>query len=93
MPWTNLSCQQFQPTFVDEYYQIGSKKGIEIQDMFYCTDDAFQGGGCLKINSKLGPCAEGSRVFIRYVLRRKASVPVSVLVRMEEVTLQEVPGF
>ena len=69
IPWTNLSCQQFQPTFKDEYYKSGSKNGIEISDMFYCTDDAFEGGGCLKVNGKLNSLVHDSRVFLRYFLK------------------------
>ena len=65
LPWTNLSCQQFQPTFKDEYYKLGSKDGINIDAMFYSTDDAFEGGGCIKVNGKLDSSEHNSRIFLR----------------------------
>lgn len=34
--------------------------------MFYSTDDAFEGGGCLKINGRVTTGAKGVRAFVRY---------------------------
>lgn len=66
-PWTNLSGQQLQLTFHDECYQIGSGKGVQLKDMFYCTDDAFDGGGSLKLNGLVETGSQGDRSFIRYL--------------------------
>ena len=65
LPWTNLSCQDLQPTLNDEYYKSGTRQGIDITDVFYCTDDAFEGGGSLKVNGKLDSGAQDCRVFFR----------------------------
>jgi len=65
LPWTNLSCQDLQPTLNDECYKSGARQGIDSTDTFYCTDDAFEGGGCLKVNGKLDSSAQDCRLFFR----------------------------
>lgn len=64
-PWTNLSCQQLQPTYSEDYYQLGSKKGIEIKSIQYCTLNAYNGGGCRLINGIANTQHKGSRTVIR----------------------------
>ncbi|XP_065066058.1 uncharacterized protein LOC135691973 isoform X2 [Rhopilema esculentum] len=63
--WTHLSCQQLQPSFNDEYFVLGPKKGIEIKDIGYCIDDGFEGGGCLKIEGDVNTRIQGSRAIFR----------------------------
>eukprot|EP00794_Sanderia_malayensis_P009056 gene9056-10024_t len=50
LPWTNLSFQQLQPTNFDQIEYIGPRGGLEIKNVHY-TEQAFLGGGCLKINA------------------------------------------
>lgn len=48
-PWTNLSAQQYQPTFINTFFNLGAKGGLAISAMEYTMDDVYNGGGCLLI--------------------------------------------
>ncbi|XP_070581186.1 cytosolic endo-beta-N-acetylglucosaminidase-like isoform X2 [Ptychodera flava] len=54
-PWGNLSCQQIQPT--DPSNQTDDNTNNQ-----YCTDDAYNGGGCLLVSGKVSPgkCSSSS---------------------------------
>ena len=59
--WLNLTCQSLQPSYTD-FHQFGMKPVEDRshrQCMEWYTDDAYTGGGCLKISGVLeedAPC-------------------------------------
>ena len=64
-PWTNLSAQQLQQTFVGDYYQLGPKDAMKITSMQHSIEDSFNGGGCLKVEGEICPKEVQTRTVFR----------------------------
>ncbi|XP_031558651.1 cytosolic endo-beta-N-acetylglucosaminidase-like [Actinia tenebrosa] len=64
-PWTNLSCQQIQPTYINAFYNLGGKGGIIISDVSYSLDDAYNGGGCQLVHGRTCETPEKAKGVVR----------------------------
>lgn len=64
-PWTNLSCQQIQPSYINAFYNLGGKGGIIISDVGYSLDEAYNGGGCQLVQGRACETPEKAKGVVR----------------------------
>ncbi|KAJ7372648.1 hypothetical protein OS493_017920 [Desmophyllum pertusum] len=64
-PWTNLSAQQYQPTFNNTFINPGTKGGLIITAVEYTMDEAYNGGGCQLITGHVNSTQEMSKGEVR----------------------------
>ena len=76
--WTNLSATSIQPSFSNNFYQLGPYDGMEIymKTSEFSTDFGFNGGGSYVINGMVKPCAKQTKTVFRF-FDTKISLKVS----------------
>lgn len=64
-PWTHLSAQEIQPTYINQIYSLGKADGVLITLAGHQINQAFRGGGCLELQGSSKSTPTASKAVVR----------------------------